>query len=240
MSVINDTAETLQKILEFLSRLESGDFSRTLSPAQAPCILSPIIDKLNKLAVTLESQAQAQAQAQAEKALSENKKNINDITDNITEREHLSGALKESEKDFRLLAESMPQIVWATRADGWNIFFNHQWVEYTGLTLEESAGHGWNKPFHPEDQKRAWIAWQNATQNGATYSLRCRLRRTDGMYKWWLVRGVPVKDARGTIIKWFGTCTDIDELMQAEIALSESEKRYRELFSSMDEGASPR
>ncbi len=84
-------------------------------------------------------------------------------------------ALSASEKEFRMLAEAMPQIVWITRADGWNIYFNQQWVDYTGLTLEESYGHGWNKPFHPDDQKRAWDAWQNAVTNNAAYSLECRL-----------------------------------------------------------------
>jgi PAS domain S-box-containing protein len=108
----------------------------------------------------------------------------------------------------------MPQIVWITRADGWNIYFNQQWVDYTGLTLEESYGHGWNTPFHPDDRQRAWDAWKNATENDATYSLDCRLRRADGTYRWWLVRGVPLRDADGKILKWFGTCTDIDHIKQ--------------------------
>jgi PAS domain S-box-containing protein len=134
----------------------------------------------------------------------------------ITDRKKAEDAWKKSELELRLLAESMPQIVWITEPDGMNIYFNHQWVEYTGLSLEESYGHGWNKPFHPDDQQRAWIAWQNATQHGATYSLECRLCRADGEYQWWLIRGVPVLDANGTIIKWFGTCTDIEELKQKE------------------------
>src|ERR1035437_3446483 len=113
-------------------------------------------------------------------------------------------ALLKREYEFRLLAESMPQIVWITRADGWTTYFNQHWVEYTGLTLEESYGHGWNKPFHPDDQQRSWNAWQNATIHGATYSLECRLRRKDGKYKWWLIRGVPVLDEKGTVLKWFG------------------------------------
>jgi PAS domain-containing protein len=75
------------------------------------------------------------------------------------------------------MAEALPQIVWITRPDGWNIFFNQKWVDYTGLTLEESYGHGWNKPFHPDDRQRAWDAWQNAVNNNGTYSLECRLRR---------------------------------------------------------------
>jgi len=138
------------------------------------------------------------------------------IVHDITERKRAEDALRESESEFRSLAEAMPQIVWVTRPDGWNIFFNKQWMDYTGMTLEESCGHGWIKPFHPDDQQRAWDVWQNATQNNGVYSLECRLRRADGVYKWWLVRGLPVQDTKGTILKWFGTCTDIHELKQIE------------------------
>ncbi len=134
----------------------------------------------------------------------------------ITERVQAGEALASSEKEFHLLAEAMPQIVWATRADGWNIYFNRQWFEYTGLTPEESHGHGWNIPFHPDDQQRAWDAWQNAVTNNATYSLECRLRRRDGVYRWWLIRGVPVLDEKGGILKWFGTCTDIQDIKHSQ------------------------
>ena len=75
-----------------------------------------------------------------------------------------SQALQVSELQFRTLAEAMPQIVWMTRADGWNIYFNQQWVDYTGLTMEESSGHGWSIPFHPDDRQLAWDAWQLATK----------------------------------------------------------------------------
>ena len=144
------------------------------------------------------------------------RKYIWSIVEDVTDRNRAQTALLESEKEFRLLAEAMPQIVWITRADGWNIYFNKQWVEYTGLSLEESYGHGWNKPFHPDDQVRAWDAWQNAVHNNGTYALECRLRRYDGNYRWWLIRGVPVFDADGRIVKWFGTCTDIHHIKQAE------------------------
>jgi PAS domain S-box-containing protein len=89
----------------------------------------------------------------------------------ISDRKILENALVASEKEFRLLAEAMPQIVWITEADGRNTFFNQQWIEYTGLSQEESYGDGWNKPFHPDDQQRAWDAWQNAINHHATYSL---------------------------------------------------------------------
>jgi PAS domain S-box-containing protein len=139
--------------------------------------------------------------------------------------------LEDREREFRSLAEAMPQIVWITRSDGWTTYFNQQWVEYTGLTLEESYGHGWNTPFHPDDRQRAWDAWKNATENEATYSLECRLRRADGTYRWWLIRGVPQRDADGKILQWFGTCTDIEQL-QAEIA--ERRRVEDELHKSLE------
>lgn len=155
------------------------------------------------------------------------------IIEDITRRKQAEEALKTSEMEFRLLAESMPQIVWITTADGLNIYFNQQWADYTGLTLEESYGDGWNKPFHPDDKLRAWNAWQNATQNNGTYALECRLQNAEGEYKWWLIRGVPVMDANGTILKWFGTCTDIHELKQAEIDLHESKLKLFAALGSM-------
>ena len=154
----------------------------------------------------------------------------------ITKRIRTEKALRRSEQEFRTLAETVPQIVWATRPDGCNIYFNQKWVDYTGLTLEESYGHGWNTPFHPDDRQRAWEAWKHATQDDAPYSLECRLRRADGIYRWWLIRGEPMRDANGEILKWFGTCTDIEDLKQAseqlrritsELMIAEQRERQR-------------
>jgi PAS domain S-box-containing protein len=148
----------------------------------------------------------------------------------ITERKRAEAALRKSEQEFRSLAEAMPQIVWAARSDGWNIYFNQHWVAYTGLTLEESYGHGWNTPFHPDDRQRAWDAWQQATATGGAYELEVRLRRADGAYLWWLIRGVPLRDTKGKILKWFGTCTDIEHIKRAEAALRASEEQFRAMF----------
>jgi two-component system, cell cycle sensor histidine kinase and response regulator CckA len=158
----------------------------------------------------------------------------------ITERKAAETALQESEAELRALAEAMPQMVWITRPDGWNIYFSQQWMDYTGLTLEESLGHGWNKPFHPEDQQRAWDAWQQATATSGIYSIESRLRRADGVYRWWLTRGVPQQDSSGNILKWFGTCTDIHEMKLAELeisranqALRASDEKFRQLADNI-------
>jgi PAS domain S-box-containing protein len=107
------------------------------------------------------------------------------------------------------------------------------------MTMEESYGHGWNKPFHPDDKQRAWDAWERATQYNERYSLECRLRRADGVYRWWLVRGEPMRGANGEILKWFGTCTDIEELKRAEILLHEAnallEQRVAERTAALRE-----
>lgn len=137
---------------------------------------------------------------------------VNDITD----RKRAEEALRASEREFRSLAEFVPQIVWITRPDGGNIYFNQHWMDYTGMTLEESHGHGWMTPFHPDDKQRSWDAWQSATQNLDTYELECRLRRADGVYRWWLLRGMPQIDANGKIQKWFGACTDIEDIKRSE------------------------
>ncbi len=146
----------------------------------------------------------------------------------ITERNRTEAALRAGAVEFRALAEAMPQMVWITRADGWNIYFSQQWMDYTGLTQEESLGHGWVKPFHPDDQPRAQLAWQHATDTITIYSIECRLRRADGVYHWWLMRGVPQLDAAGKVLKWFGTCTDIHDLKSAELELSDSNRALRE------------
>ncbi len=136
-----------------------------------------------------------------------------------TARKRAEDALRASDAEFRTLAEAMPQIVWITRADGWVLYFNQRWMDYTGLTLEQSLGDGWTEPFHPDDRQRSWDAWRHATATEGTYALECRLRAADGSYRWWLTRGVPQRDAGGQVLKWFGTCTDIHDMKLATESL---------------------
>lgn len=117
-----------------------------------------------------------------------------------------------SELLYRVLAEAIPQIVWTARADGWFDYYNQRWFEYTGLTLEETQGWGWQLALHPDDVENCVESWKTSVETGRTYEVEYRFKRaSDGAYRWHLGRALPVRDAEGKILKWFGTCTDIDD-----------------------------
>lgn len=128
------------------------------------------------------------------------------------------------ETELLHLADLVPQMVWMCTPEGSNLYFNQRWVDYTGMTLEESYGEGWNKPFHPEEREAARRAWHQAVESGDMYQVESRLRAADGTYRWFLMRGEPFKGTDGRTVNWFGTCTDIHELKLAEQALLRSEK----------------
>lgn len=154
------------------------------------------------------------------------------VLSDVTERKRTAAALQESADIFRTLTDAMPQLVWMCTPDGLAIYFNQQWVDYTGLTLEESYGQGWDTPFHPDDKSATWDAWIHATRTGATYRIESRLRAADGSFKWFLMKGEPLHDADGHITKWIGTCTDIDELKRAEAKLSAASQYSRSLLEA--------
>ncbi len=143
----------------------------------------------------------------------------------ITQRRDMEDALADavsalaaSESNFRTLADTMPQMVWATQPDGFHDYYNARWYEFTGVPVGSTDGEGWNGMFHPEDQDRAWARWRHSLETGEPYEIEYRLRRADGVYRWTLGRALPVRDKDGRIIRWFGTCTDIDDLKQAQAA----------------------
>jgi PAS domain S-box-containing protein len=186
-------------------------------------------DAHGEVAEVLESNADITARKQAEQQLRELNQKLNQkLEDRVHQRTaELEAALVDrlqSEQRFITLANFVPQFVWMCTPDGLNVYFNQRWVEYTGLTLEESYGKGWNTPFHPDDKQTAWDAWNRATQTGENYHVESRLRAADGSYRWFLMLGEALRDAEGSIVQWFGTCTDIADLKQAEDALRESQR----------------
>ncbi len=118
----------------------------------------------------------------------------------------------DTERDqFRLLAEALPQVVWTARPDGLADYLNRRWYEYTGLSFEESEGTGWHQAFHPEDMPEATRRWQHSLATGEPFEVEYRCRRLDNVWRWFLGRAIPVHDPQGRIVRWFGTCTDIDD-----------------------------
>ncbi len=132
------------------------------------------------------------------------------------DRHHAIREMNESEARFRQIADTMPQIVWVTRPDGFHEYYNRRWYEYIGCTPEECLGHGWNAPLHPEDQPRAMERWNQSLLTGEPYEIEYRFRSAQGEYRWFLGRALPVRDASGKITKWYGTCTDIEDFKRAE------------------------
>jgi len=146
---------------------------------------------------------------------------VDELRGDLVRMEKERRALEEDRSELQRFVDAMPQIVWKTRPDGWNTYFNRQWMDFTGLTLEESMGYGWNSPFHPEDQQRAAALWEQSTSSGVPFEIEYRLRRADGTYHWMLGRATPLLDAAGNVVTWYGSCTNIEELKQAQERVDE-------------------
>ena len=120
--------------------------------------------------------------------------------------------IKDDFTTFEQLADTMPQIVWIARADGYHEYYNKAWWDFTGMTWEDARGEGWNVLLHPEDRDRAVERWEHSLKSGEPYDIEYRfLRSQDGEYIWFLGRALPLRDAKGAIQRWFGTCTEIHQ-----------------------------
>ncbi|WP_414623681.1 PAS domain S-box protein [Calothrix sp. CCY 0018] len=139
----------------------------------------------------------------------------------ISQRKQAQLELRESEQRYRLLSESIPQIVWSCNPQGECEYISQRWVEYTGKAIEEAINFGWLTVLHPEDAESVTHIWQRSLRRGELYSSEMRYRRSDGIYRWFLVRALPIKNEQGEIIKWFGTSTDIHERKQLEAITNE-------------------
>src|SRR5437773_12046333 len=122
--------------------------------------------------------------------------------------------------NLRLVIDTVPALVWSTLPDGSRDFLNRRWLEYTGLSLKEGLGWGWRKIFHADDLPGFEDKWSAAVATGQSLETEARLRSADGEYRWFSVRAVPQRDARGKVVKWYGTNTDIQERKWAEAFLA--------------------
>ena len=148
------------------------------------------------------------------------------IATDISDRKRAQDALRESERQWRSLAEALPNLVWTDLPDGQCDYLSSQWGKYTGIPENELLGLTWlERVIHPDDRERTLACWMAAVEDKAVYDLEYRIRRHDGQYHWFKTRGVPIRDGQGRIVKWFGTCTDIEDQKQVMEELRQSEER---------------
>ncbi len=152
------------------------------------------------------------------------------VSFDVTDRRVAENALRESEERFRAITNSIDQMIWSTRPDGHHDYYNQRWYDFTGVPPGSTDGEAWNGMFHPEDQDRAWTTWLHCLSTGDTYHIEYRLRHRSGDYRWVLGRAQPVRNEAGEITRWFGTCTDIQEIVDAREVLAKSrEELTREI-----------
>jgi PAS domain S-box-containing protein len=131
--------------------------------------------------------------------------------------------LQRSERELREVIETIPSMAWAAAPDGAAEFFNGRWLAYAGLTSDQAKGWGWTVAVHPNDLKVLTDYWGTIMASGQSGEIEGRLRRFDGVYRWFLFRATPSFDDKGSIVKWYGTNTDIEQRKTAEDALKRSE-----------------
>src|ERR1700747_3162341 len=151
-------------------------------------------------------------------------------------QEALTSALDEirtSETKLRQVIDTIPTLAWCNLADGPNEFLNKRWHEYTGLAPEESHGWGWQAGFHPEDLPSLMKKWRELLVSGESGEIEARLRRHDGVFRWFLIRVEPLRDQTGKVIRWYGTSTDIQELKQTEEKLRDDERELRRITDAI-------
>jgi PAS domain S-box-containing protein len=152
----------------------------------------------------------------------------------VTEQHLAKGALqkafdeiKKSEDRLRLVIDTIPTLVWRAGPEGIPDFLNQPALDYTGISLHEAAT-AWPRAFHPDDKKGMLVKWSAIRESGMPGGLEARLRRFDGEYRWFWFQAEPLRDEAGNIVKWYGSSTDIEDRKRTEVALRESEQRFRD------------
>jgi PAS domain S-box-containing protein len=147
----------------------------------------------------------------------------------VTRMTQMITEMREQDQErFRLICDSMPQLVWTVDSDGNPDFFNNKWYEFTGISEDESLGLGWQQVYHPDDLPEAARRWKQSLASGEPFVFETRCRGRDGTWKWFLVRALPLRDPQTKKIeKWFGTYTDVHEAVETKL---EAEKTRQQLL----------
>lgn len=147
------------------------------------------------------------------------------------EQNELRLAAERASRDWRDLAESMPQLIWTCDAEGLCDYLSPQWGRYTGLPAGQQPGYRWLDQIHPDDREELERAWKAAVRSRGSFDVEFRIRGGDGRYRWFKARAVPVSHA-GQALRWYGSNTDIEDLKQSERRLIASESRFRSIYDT--------
>jgi len=153
------------------------------------------------------------------------------LNTDIEERKQVE-ALRRNE-DLSSIIDTIPMTAWSTGPDGYCDFLNQRWLDYAGLTLDEARGWGWGAVIHPDDRDRLVADWQACLASGAPVHTEARMRRFDGVFRWFLFLGNPLRDEAGKVVKWFGTNVDIEDRKRAEEALRASQRNLIQIINTI-------
>ena len=147
------------------------------------------------------------------------------VNEDVSERVRAEDAVRKNQEQLRNVIDTIPVMAFISMPDGSNEFTNRSWQEYTGLSVQDTAGWGWESTVHPDDS--AWFLkeWRAAVSSGTSFDSAARYRGANGQYRWFLVRAVPLRDERKTLLRWYGVLMDIEDRVHAEQALRESAAR---------------
>ena len=149
------------------------------------------------------------------------------------DRMELLEQVQNSEARLQRVIDTIPTMAWCNLPDGSNEFVNRRWLEYTGLSAKESHGSGWQVAIHPDDVRALTEKWRGLMVSGEPGEMEARLRRHDGLFRWFLMRVEPLLDERGKVIRWYGACTDIETLKQTEERLRHDERELRQITDAI-------
>ncbi|HKC94262.1 MAG TPA: PAS domain-containing protein [Nitrospira sp.] len=180
---------------------------------------------------------QKQTANQLEKQVAERTEGLAAANEKLTKSEAaLHKALdeiKKSEAKLRQVIDTIPTTAWTARPDGYCDFLNQVWLEYAGMTAEQARGWGWAEAIHPDDREQLVEEWQSSLASGIPVDTEARIRRFDSSYRWFLIRSNPLRDESGNILKWYGTCTDIEDRKRWEQILRARELSWRQIVDNI-------
>ncbi len=233
IDVINDICNGNKRLKEWHGILVEGWFSLGLA---FQSVVPKEIERLSKaieqsldyesggsldieyLIVNPHTQVQKSVRAKGKAYFGEDKKayKLSGILIDVTKDVEARKKIEESEERFKTLANNIQNLAWMANGDGWIFWYNQRWYDYTGSTLEEMAGWGWEKVHHPQHRERVVSFVKEAWTKNEAFELTFPLKGVDGEYRWFLTRVFPIANAEGEVIRWVGTNTDINEQKNAE------------------------